>query len=191
MIFFSCTGNNGTVHFLIYLNILQGHGQRKHITFSFGAKTWRLTQVYEEELPRIKGSKRSKESNQPRAHLLHSTFHVSTVWPRFSRSAALTQAGLTESGSTDSNRLHSAIQGWIAEGHSEIFTTFVMSLLIILSRNHDWNIYKNDCTNVESAQGIQKLACESTCELFSGCDVMLCVFSETFPWINAEREVWI
>lgn len=36
MIFFSFTGNNGTVHFLIYLNILQ----RKHITFSFWAKTW-------------------------------------------------------------------------------------------------------------------------------------------------------
>lgn len=28
-------------------------------------------------------------------------------------------------------------------------------------------------------------------ELFSGYDVMRGAFSETFPWINAEREVWI
>lgn len=175
MIFFSFTGNNGTVHFLIYLNILQ----RKHIAFSFWAKTWRLTQVYEEELPRIKESKRSKESNQPWAHLLHSTFHVSTIWPIFSRLAALAQAGLTESGSTDSNSLHLCCSNPLFQV-LDCWGSFIMSLLIILSRNHDWNIYKNDCTNVESAQGIQKLACESMSELFSGYDVMLCAFSETF-----------
>lgn len=41
-----------------------------------------------------------------------------------------------------------------AEGRSQILRTFIVSLLVNLSRNHGGNVDKNDCNHVEYAQAV-------------------------------------